>query len=185
MAAVGFLVFAFSHTKTTVQNGYELHAQFGHIGPLKVGSAVRIAGVAVGRVTRTTLDPQTYAAIVDFSIDPRVRVPKDSSAAIESESMLGGDYLSISPGGSNTMLKPGGAIMVTQSAVNIESLLGKFVFSAANFASSAASGGGPPAKSGAAKPKTGLPKTGLPKTSLPGLGGGSGGTSKGGAKGAQ
>ena len=176
VVALGFLAFAFSRTKTEARNGYILHAQFGHIGPLKVGSAVKIAGVTVGRVTKTVLDPRSYAAIVDFSVNPKVRVPKDSSAAIESESMLGGDYLSIAPGGSNTMLKPGGAITVTQSAVNIESLLGKFVFSAANFASNAAKGGSAPAAPSSGQTKTGLPKTGLPKTGLPGLGGGSSGS---------
>lgn len=164
VAALGFLAFTFSSTRTAARNGYILHAQFGHIGPLKVGSPVKIAGVTVGRVTKTELNPQSYAAIVDFSINPKVQVPKDSSAAIESESLLGGDYLSISPGGSNTMLKPGGAIIVTQSAINIESLLGKFVFSAANFASNTAKGGGTPA------PDSGAAKTGLPKTGLSGGG---------------
>ncbi|HEX7390085.1 MAG TPA: outer membrane lipid asymmetry maintenance protein MlaD [Acidiphilium sp.] len=142
VVAAGFLAFTFSGTRSTTGNGYILHAQFGSIGPLAVGSAVKIAGVTVGKVTKTELDPQTYAAVVDFSVEPGVQIPKDSSAAIESESLLGGDYLSISPGGSDTMLKQGGAITVTQSAINIESLLGKFVFSAANFASSAGKDGG-------------------------------------------
>lgn len=158
VVAAGFLIFAFSRTRTETGAGYSLHAQFGSIGPLKVGSPVKIAGVTVGHVAHTSLDGRTYAAVVDFTIDPKVQVPKDSSAAIESASLLGGDYLSIAPGGSATMLKPGDAIVVTQSAINIESLLGKFVFSAANFATTAAkgqSGGAPPAATG--------------KTKLPGL----------------
>ncbi|MGC9270514.1 outer membrane lipid asymmetry maintenance protein MlaD [Acidiphilium sp.] len=150
VVAVGFLAFAFSRTHTHASGGYLLHAQFGSIGPLAVGSPVKIAGVTVGQVAKTELDPQTYAAIVEFRIDSDVKIPKDSSAAVESASLLGSDYLSIAPGGSNTMLKPGGAIVVTQSAINIESLLGKFVFSAANFASNAAKGGAD--KSGAAAP---------------------------------
>lgn len=138
-----------------------LHAQFGSIGPLKVGSPVKIAGVTVGKVAATTLNQTTYAAIVDFDINSGVKIPKDSSAAIESASLLGGDYLSIAPGGSDTMLKPGGAIVVTQSAINIESLLGKFVFSAANFASTAAKG--KPGQSGANAQNAGA------KPNLPGL----------------
>lgn len=173
VVAVAFLGFAFSRTKTTGQGGYQLHAQFGAIGPLQVGSAVKIAGVAVGRVIKTELDPRTYAAIVDFTVSSHVKVPKDSSAAIESASLLGSDYLSISPGGSDTMLKPGGAITATQSAINIESLLGKFVFSAANFASSASKGSAA-TKSGTKDGNElgGGATTTKPKTSLPGLGGG-------------
>ncbi|MDD2877915.1 MAG: outer membrane lipid asymmetry maintenance protein MlaD [Acidiphilium sp.] len=161
--AVAFLAFAFSRTHTQASGGYILHAQFGDIGPLKVGSPVKIAGVTVGQVTKTDLDPQTYAAVVDFSVDPKVQVPKDSSAAIESASLLGGDYLSIAPGGDDAMLKQGGAIVVTQSAINIESLLGKFVFSAANFATKAAKGG--TSQNGAS------PVPGSGKTALPGLDG--------------
>lgn len=144
VAAALFLVYATSRTRNVGGGGYELHAQFGSIGALDVGSPVKIGGVTVGEVTKTTLNPQTYAAVVDFRIRPDVKIPKDSSAAIESASLLGSVFLSISPGGSETMLKPGGAIVATQSAINIESLLGKFIFSAANLAGSTgkANGGG-------------------------------------------
>jgi len=166
VVAIAFLAFAFSRTHTVASNGYVLHAQFGSIGPLKVGSPVKIAGVTIGHVEKTVLNQQTYAAVVDFMVDRDVKIPKDSSAAIESASLLGGDYLSIAPGGSNTMLQPGGAIIVTQSAINIESLLGKFVFSAANFASSAAKGGSGKSGDGAA-PAGADAASG--KTVLPGL----------------
>lgn len=137
LVAAFFLAFALTRAKAVGNGGgYLLHAQFGHIGALGVGQAVKIGGVSVGHVTATALDPETYAAVVTFSIDQGIKIPQDSSAAIVSASLLGGDYLSISPGGSNTMLKPGQAINVTQSAINIESLLGKFIFSAANVAGS-------------------------------------------------
>jgi phospholipid/cholesterol/gamma-HCH transport system substrate-binding protein len=163
VAVALFLVFAFSRTHETTTDGYMLHAQFGSIGPLKVGSPVKIAGVTIGKVARTTLNQTTYAAVVDFTIDPAVKIPKDSSAAIESASLLGGDYLSIAPGGSDTMLKPGAAIVVTQSAINIESLLGKFVFSAANFASTAAKG-----KQGAGATPASAAQSSSPSAALPG-----------------
>ena len=136
VVAAAFLGFAVTRAKAVDNGGYLLHAQFGHIGALGVGQAVKIGGVSVGHVTTTELDPQTYAAVVTFSINDGIKIPKDSSAAIVSASLLGGDYLSISPGGSGTMLKPGQAIEVTQSAINVESLLGKFIFSAANMAGS-------------------------------------------------
>jgi len=138
-----FLVFAITRSGTRADTGgYTLNAQFGSVGPLTIGSPVKIAGVPVGTVSRIRLNPTTYSAIVDFTIDPTVHIPKDSSAAIESASLLGSDYMSISPGGSDTMLKPGGTIIATQSAINIESLLGKFVFSAASLAGSTGKSGG-------------------------------------------
>ncbi len=133
IAAV-FLGFALARGKAVNHGGYLLHAGFGHIGSLGVGESVKIGGVSIGHVTATALDPQTYAANVTFSVDKGIKIPKDSSAAIDSASLLGGEYLSISPGGSNAMLKPGETIMVTQSAINIETLLGKFIFSAASMA---------------------------------------------------
>ncbi|HQT74639.1 MAG: outer membrane lipid asymmetry maintenance protein MlaD [Acidiphilium sp. 37-67-22] len=151
VAASVFLAYAASRTRSVGGAGYDLTARFGSIGPLAVGAPVKIAGVTIGEVTRTALDPQTYAAIVRFRIQPDIKIPKDSSAAIESASLLGGDYLSISPGGSETMLVSGQAITATQSAINIESLLGKFVFSAANFASSASKAQGGAANSGGGK----------------------------------
>ncbi len=150
-AAAAFLVFAFTRSNTSAVSGYPLSAQFGSVGALQVGSAVKIGGVTVGHVTTISLNPTSYEAIVKFAVDPTLKVPSDSSAAIESASLLGGDYLSISPGGSNTMLKAGQAITVTQSAINIESLLGKFVFSAANLASSTKNAAKP-----SAAPSTGL-----------------------------
>jgi phospholipid/cholesterol/gamma-HCH transport system substrate-binding protein len=129
-----FLGFALTRAKAVNKDGYLLHAGFGHIGSLGVGEAVKIAGVSVGHVTATALNSRTYAADVTFAINKGIGIPKDSSAAIESTSLLGGEYLSISPGASNTMLKPGQAITVTQSAINVETLLGKFIFSAASMA---------------------------------------------------
>ncbi|MBV9655109.1 MAG: outer membrane lipid asymmetry maintenance protein MlaD, partial [Acetobacteraceae bacterium] len=66
--------------------------------------------------------------------------PKDSSAEVTSDGLLGGKYLALSPGGDATMLQPGGLITVTQSSISIEQLLGKFIFSAGNLASSVGSG---------------------------------------------
>ncbi len=157
-AAAAFVVFAFTRNTTNTVTGYPLTAQFGSVGSLSVGSAVKIAGVTVGHVSAITLNPTSYEAIVKFAVDPKLQVPRDSSAAIESASLLGGDYLSISPGGSTTMLQSNQAIKVTQSAINIESLLGKFVFSAANLASSTKKAGAtaPAATKPAAAPSTGL-----------------------------
>ena len=126
------------------------------IGGLAVGADVKIGGVVIGHVASERLDPTTYAAIIKLAINDDIKVPDDSSASITSDGLLGNTYVAVSPGGSNTMLKPGASFQVTQSAINIEDLLGKFIFSMGNDQSkgqSGQSGGGAQGQpSGAAQP---------------------------------
>jgi phospholipid/cholesterol/gamma-HCH transport system substrate-binding protein len=142
LVAAGFLAYAISHSGRGPSSGYQLYAKFDHIGGLTVGSDVRMAGVKVGSVDTTALDPKTYQALVGFTVADDVKLPKDSSAMIASESLLGGNYLSLSPGGDEATLQPGQTVTITQGAVNIEELLGKFIFSASNLATSVQQGGG-------------------------------------------
>jgi phospholipid/cholesterol/gamma-HCH transport system substrate-binding protein len=148
IAAV-FLVYALGRANAIGGSGYPLTAQFSSIGGLTVGSDVKIGGVVVGQVTDEHLDPVTYAAIVKMRLDNDIKIPEDTSAAISSDGLLGGVYVSLSPGGSDTMLAPGQAFQVTQSATNIEDLLGKFIFSMGSSGSKPAGGG----SSGAAPAK--------------------------------
>jgi phospholipid/cholesterol/gamma-HCH transport system substrate-binding protein len=143
--AIGFLAFAVSHSGRTVGSGYTLHASFAHIDGLNVGGDVRIGGVKVGTVTDERLDPKSFEAVVTMSIQDGIELPKDTGAAITSESLLGGKYISLSPGGDTTNLKPGQSITITQSAVSLEELLGKFIFSVTSLnsgKSDGSSGGG-------------------------------------------
>ncbi len=141
--AVAFLVYALGRAGAVNTGGYPLQAQFSSIGALTVGSDVKIGGVSIGRVTSERLDPVTYAAIVKLAIDDNIKVPEDSSAAVSSDGLLGGSYIAVAPGGSATMLRPGQSFPVTQSAVNIEDLLGKFIFSMGSSSSSQKSGSAP------------------------------------------
>lgn len=150
--AVFFLVYALRGAGEINTGGYPLQAQFGSIGGLTVGADVKIGGVVIGHVAAEQLDPTTYAAIVKLAIDNTVKVPSDSSASITSDSLLGGPYVSISPGGSNNMLKPGASFPVTQSAVNIEDLLGKFIFSMSGGQGKSSSGGTQGQGSGSGQP---------------------------------
>ena len=83
--------------------------------------------------------------MVGLSVRNDIRLPKDSAAIVTSESLLGGKYLSLQPGGDETMLQPGQTITITQSSVSLEELLGKFIFSITN-----AEAGREPAGSGEA-----------------------------------
>jgi phospholipid/cholesterol/gamma-HCH transport system substrate-binding protein len=149
--AVLFLIYALGRAQALSAGGYDLTAQFSSIGGLTVGSDVKVGGVTVGHVTDEHLDPQTYAAIVKMQIDDAVKLPADTSAAISSDGLLGGNYVGLSPGGSDTMLAPGQSFAVTQSAINIEDLLGKFIFSMGGMDKSSggsSAGGAPPASGG-------------------------------------
>lgn len=129
VVAVGFLAYAVAHSGRTVGSGYPLLASFDHIDGLNVGGDVRLAGVKVGTVTNERLDPKTFNAIVTMTVSDDLQLPKDTAASITSESLLGGKYISLSPGGDSTNLKPGQSITITQSSVSLEELLGKFIFS--------------------------------------------------------
>ncbi len=142
IVAVAFLIFALGRAGEVSTGGYPLQAQFSSIGGLTVGADVKIGGVTIGHVTQARLDPNTYAAIVKLVIDDNIKIPADSSASITSDGLLSGNYIAVSPGGSNTMLAPGQSFAVTQSAINIEDLLGKFIFS---MGSSSGKSGGQPA----------------------------------------
>lgn len=109
------------------EQGYRLQASFDHIDGLSVGSDVRIAGVKIGRVTDERIDPKTFRANVEFALPSNIRLSTDSSAAIISEGLLGGKYLSITPGGSSQDLPPHGMIGATQGSIGLEALLGKFI----------------------------------------------------------
>lgn len=130
--AAAFLVYAMLGAGEINTGGYPLRAQFSSVGGLTVGADVKIAGVVIGHVASEQLDPITYAAIVGLAINKDIKVPQDSSASVTSDGLLGGSYVAVSPGGSDTMLSPGQTFSVTQSAINIQDLLGKFIFSMGN-----------------------------------------------------
>jgi phospholipid/cholesterol/gamma-HCH transport system substrate-binding protein len=129
LVAAGFLAYAVANSGRTGASGYQLYAKFEHIDGLGVGADVRLAGVKVGSVTDERIDPQNFLAVVRFSVRDDLKLPKDSAAIITSESLLGGKYLSLQPGGDEAILQQGQAITITQSSVSLEELLGKFIFS--------------------------------------------------------
>lgn len=130
IVALVFLTFSYSTANVGSVSGYVISADFHQgIGGLNIGDDVQISGVKIGTITGISLVPESYAARVSMSIDPEVRLPDDTAAVIGSESLLGGRYLSLEPGGSEDMLEDGGQIYTTQSPQNLEQLLGKFIFS--------------------------------------------------------
>ena len=124
-----FLVSSYSSANAGGGSGYELVADFSGIGGLGVGDDVQISGVKVGTVSDVTLNEDTYLARVTANIDDEIELPIDTAALISSESLLGGRYLSLEPGGDEEMLESGARIEFTQAPQNLEQLLGQFILS--------------------------------------------------------
>lgn len=140
IVAIGFGAWAYGRSNLGDVDGYTLRAKFDRADGLDVGADVRISGIKVGRVLAQSLDRETYRAEVVFSVRNGIELPADSSAAIMSASLLGGKFLSVVPGGDEKMLADGGEITLTQSSVNLEDLIGKFIYGSAG-----SGGGGTPA----------------------------------------
>jgi phospholipid/cholesterol/gamma-HCH transport system substrate-binding protein len=108
--------------------GYRVTAEFDNVGDLKIGSPVTMAGVRVGEVESIRFDSQSYKAVVSLRIDPQFdKIPDDSDASVQTQGLLGGKYVGIGPGGSDTYLKDGGRIELTQSALVLENLINKLL----------------------------------------------------------
>jgi phospholipid/cholesterol/gamma-HCH transport system substrate-binding protein len=124
--AAGFLYFAYANTNSANLSGYDIVAKFQRVDGLNVGTDVRLSGIKIGNVSALELDSKTYQATVHLNIRNDVKLPDDSSIMVTSTGLLGNSYLSVSPGGSDKMLKPGGAIINTQGSVDLMSLIGRF-----------------------------------------------------------
>ncbi len=105
---------------------YSLYAEFEKTGGIKTGAVIEIAGVQVGKVKSIRL--YDYQALVEFSIDKDVKVQEDAIASIKTQGLIGEKYVQITPGGSDKILPAGGKIRETESAVDIEELIAKYVF---------------------------------------------------------
>src|SRR6516162_2890414 len=120
VVAALFLFFAYSTSQVRAVQGYQVTAQFERIDGIRDGGDVRIAGVKVGSIMSTALDPKTFLADVRMSIDPAYKLPDDTVAEIVSAGLLGDRYLA---------LVPGGRIKFTQAPVSLENLIGQMIFS--------------------------------------------------------
>jgi phospholipid/cholesterol/gamma-HCH transport system substrate-binding protein len=121
-----------SSSSLPATSSYTLIANFENIGGLKTRSPIKSAGVVVGRVTSITLDSERYVARVEMALDSRYHFSKDSSAEILTSGLLGEQYIGITPGAEEKNLAAGDAFKVTSSAIVLEQLISRFLFSQAD-----------------------------------------------------
>ena len=130
VVAAIFIFYGYSATDSSSSDGYVISAEFDRVDGLTIGSDVRMSGIKVGTVTALSLDSQSYAANVSIIISSDIDLPDDTSAKITSEGLLGGNYISLSAGGSEDMLSGGDEILYTQGSVDLIGLVSQALFSA-------------------------------------------------------
>ncbi|TFG86201.1 MAG: outer membrane lipid asymmetry maintenance protein MlaD [Chromatiales bacterium] len=135
---LGFAALLFLATQTTDleeyggDTGYLVTARFDDVAGLKVRSAVTMAGVNVGRVESIVFDNVRLDAVVTMRINPKFnKMPDDSDASILTAGLLGSKYIGLGPGGSDTYLEEASELEITQSAIVLEQMVSKFLFSQA------------------------------------------------------
>ena len=128
LLCVGYMTVKLGHFSLFGDNAYSLFARFTSVTGLRVGSLVYISGIEVGRLEKLTMDQENQKALVEIRIRKDIKIFDDAIASIKTEGLIGDMHLSIDPGGSGTLLKPGGTITETQPAVDIAELIGKYAF---------------------------------------------------------
>lgn len=128
LVAIWFVWFAWMRTGGGERAGaIHVTALFPNAAGVNVGTDVRIAGLKIGSVSQQKLDPESYQVAVTLALDPKVKIPADSSAAITSEGLLGSTFIALLPGGETTPLKDGDVIADTQGAMDLMGLVGQFI----------------------------------------------------------
>jgi phospholipid/cholesterol/gamma-HCH transport system substrate-binding protein len=128
IAAVSYLAIKLGSGALIHGDTYLVEARFANSGGLHPGSSVLVAGVPIGRVDAVKMDTTDYSAIATLRISTQLRLPTDSMASIKTSGLIGNKYVALSPGADEVFLAPGERIILTESAVDLESLIGRMAF---------------------------------------------------------
>ncbi|HJA78303.1 MAG TPA: outer membrane lipid asymmetry maintenance protein MlaD [Candidatus Desulfovibrio intestinavium] len=130
LVCVAYLTVKLGRMELFEQKGFELTARFGSVSGLRVGADVEMAGVPVGRVAAITLDdnPAMPRALVRMVLDRDLHLSEDTIASVKTSGLIGDKYINLQPGGLPDKVAAGGELTETESAVDLESLLAKYVF---------------------------------------------------------
>ncbi len=128
LLAVGYLAVKLGKMELMGSDHYTVKARFTSVAGLTTGARVEISGVPVGKVSRIYLDPKTMYAVVDLAIHNGVELTSDAIASVRTAGLIGDKFIKISPGAGDRVLKNGDFITETEPAINLEELIGKYVF---------------------------------------------------------
>ena len=127
--AIGFLSLGMQSINSNQKVGYDISLIFGSSAGLKNGDNVKISGINVGKIINLDLNLDDYNANVAIKLNQNIKIPDDSSAKITSTSLLGGNFIDIIPGVSDTYMKPNEIIYNTSDPVSFTDMLGKVIYS--------------------------------------------------------
>lgn len=130
LAALAWLTLRVGAGSFTGGDTYLVEARFANAGGLHSGSSVLLSGVTVGSVEGIRMDPSDYSAIATLRILSELRLPSDTMASIKTSGLIGDKFIALAPGAEEDYLAPGSRITMTESAVDLESLIGKMAFGA-------------------------------------------------------
>lgn len=128
IACVGYLSIRLGEMELGGDNYYPLFARFQSVSGLSAGAHVEMAGVQIGKVDSIVLDQERQAAMVKLKIQKEMVLSDDVIASIKTAGLIGDKYLQLSPGSTDVILKAGDVITETESAVDLEALISKYVF---------------------------------------------------------
>ncbi|MGM0418316.1 MAG: outer membrane lipid asymmetry maintenance protein MlaD [Thermodesulfobacteriota bacterium] len=128
LICVGYLTVKLGKMELLGSNYYNLKANFRTVAGLKNGASVEISGVQVGTVERIYLDNKTQTAVTDLKINKNVELSEDVIASIKTSGLIGDKYVQLSPGGDPEVLENGDMISETESPIDFEELISKYVF---------------------------------------------------------
>lgn len=128
LVAVGYLAVKLGKMEIMGGDHYTVKARFTSVSGLTTGARVEISGVPVGKVSAIELDPKTMYAVVSMAIRKGVDLTSDAIASVRTAGLIGDKFIKISPGAGDENLKNGDFITETEPAINIEELIGKYVF---------------------------------------------------------
>ncbi len=126
LAALAYLSIQIGGMAYTGPSGLQIYATFEEIGGLRPRAPVAIAGVKVGQVSEIRLDDDLRARVM-LDLDPSLKLPSDSSARIVTSGLLGDQFITLEAGAEEDLLNSGDELDFTESAISLESLIGKFV----------------------------------------------------------
>ena len=125
---VGYMAVNLGRLALLAEDTYPLYARFSSVSGLRVGSAIDIYGIEVGRVSDLSIDTERQMALITMKIKQGTKIYTDGSATIKTAGLIGDKYIKVDPGGSADLLKPGGLITETSIPADIEDLIGKVAF---------------------------------------------------------
>ena len=125
---LGYLTIRLGKMELLGDNYYLLHARFQSVSGLKPGADIEMAGVRIGQVSSISLDQERDVAAVDLKIRNGIKLTDDVIASVKTAGLIGDKYINLLPGGSDVVLKAGDLITETESAIDIENLISKYVF---------------------------------------------------------